>query len=554
MNVRAAITFLLSVLLVFVCLLAVYVYFVDWAIFSNIRNNQLFDPKYIVAEHLKDYPKVLINSGSTGRYGVDSDVLQRELGVPVMNMAVNGNKSFDHLVQEIDRFSAPGDLVLLPLEWPYYSRQIEFNQNFISAISLGHYQNRYYLDADWPERLRYALSFPPNVLLRFGSWKDRRITVSHELNPRYVQTLGAAIDSWEAPADEHQERVYRGHLINGDRKYIEKMPPVNPKLMSCSKIFRNKFEIASTFKRGLRRLEKVARHKHLTVVFLPPATLSKSCPVLHTDWMQHNIDLYLERVRKQLAGHGFRLLGDQHVADFDIDYRGDINPFHLDADGRAIYTRTLLKLLRDAGIKAPQADRHQELAGLALPAMRQELLRLRQPLLETLEDWQGQSLDRLDPEFLKVFLFEAPLVDGVTDSKVMKIALWFRPAGNLDGKLQLSFKAMLAVDASLYRGEKLLTDLRLAQGESITLSFDLAATRLDPQHGARLGVSDTELHLLELQLHLRDTGWEDRPKGKQVLAADAPQDVKYLSFNLAEVSFQPAAGSPDSGEPETSSP
>ncbi|MBW3508945.1 hypothetical protein [Janthinobacterium sp. NKUCC06_STL] len=91
--------------------------------------------------------KVLIASGSNSLFGVDSDKVSKIIGRPVVNMAIYAGIPIDGIFNQIEKVAKPGDLVVMPLEWEYYTSNFDkpssgwineifsWNQDYFEALS-----------------------------------------------------------------------------------------------------------------------------------------------------------------------------------------------------------------------------------------------------------------------------------------------------------------------------------------------------------------------------------------------------------------------------------
>lgn len=66
-------------------------------------------------------PKTLILAGSGAMFGIDSRMLKDTYGRPAVNLAVNAGITLPAILQTANGAVGPGDLVVLPLEYPLYN-------------------------------------------------------------------------------------------------------------------------------------------------------------------------------------------------------------------------------------------------------------------------------------------------------------------------------------------------------------------------------------------------------------------------------------------------
>ncbi|MGQ9830944.1 MAG: hypothetical protein ACUVQI_04900 [Thermochromatium sp.] len=65
-------------------------------------------------------PKVVILAGSNALFSLDSGLLEAAWGWPVVNLGVNAALGLDYILHSAEPYLNPGDLVLMPLEYPLY--------------------------------------------------------------------------------------------------------------------------------------------------------------------------------------------------------------------------------------------------------------------------------------------------------------------------------------------------------------------------------------------------------------------------------------------------
>lgn len=82
-------------------------------------------------------PKIVVLAGSGAMFGVNSTYLEETYGRPTVNLGVNAGISLPVILNSAANIIRPGDLVLLPLEYPLYNREEA------ASSSLIHWANSY---------------------------------------------------------------------------------------------------------------------------------------------------------------------------------------------------------------------------------------------------------------------------------------------------------------------------------------------------------------------------------------------------------------------------
>lgn len=76
-------------------------------------------------------PKIVVLAGSAAMFGVSSRYLEESYGRPAVNLGVNAGISLPAILHSIEPVIQPGDLVLLPLEYPLYNKEESVSSSLI---------------------------------------------------------------------------------------------------------------------------------------------------------------------------------------------------------------------------------------------------------------------------------------------------------------------------------------------------------------------------------------------------------------------------------------
>jgi hypothetical protein len=76
-----------------------------------------------IAKNLAGQPKIIVASGSSTLFNVDTNILSAALKRPTINLGLMGGLPLDTILEEINTVSTPGDLVIMALEPDYYCRE-----------------------------------------------------------------------------------------------------------------------------------------------------------------------------------------------------------------------------------------------------------------------------------------------------------------------------------------------------------------------------------------------------------------------------------------------
>lgn len=66
-------------------------------------------------------PKIVIVAGSNALFGIDSTMIERAYALPVVNFGVNAGPFLPYVLLKSMRVLRPGDIVIMPLEYTFYT-------------------------------------------------------------------------------------------------------------------------------------------------------------------------------------------------------------------------------------------------------------------------------------------------------------------------------------------------------------------------------------------------------------------------------------------------
>lgn len=118
-------------------LLILITYIVIWAIptRSDLVYASLLDKHALLAgEHS---PRLIFIGGSGIAMGLDSELLETELGLPVINMGVNAGFGLHYMLEEVEPYLHSGDVVVIIPEYEhFFGKLLEGDQNLLWALRI----------------------------------------------------------------------------------------------------------------------------------------------------------------------------------------------------------------------------------------------------------------------------------------------------------------------------------------------------------------------------------------------------------------------------------
>lgn len=255
-------------------------------------------------------PKVVVIGGSNATFGLDSEVLERALCKPVVNMSIHATLGMEFMVNQVKEHLGMGDIVITSFELSSYSEPIKDNE--VHVLTVDRAPSALH-SIPWFRRPRVVLNV---AILRLQSaWKH-------------------ATGEWGM---EVTEAVYTTKGFNGRGDMIAHLglPQRGP---DRQQPVEHRFPIFNaTAAPVLKDLVENARRSGAQVVFTWPAIAASG----------HRADID-STLAAEMRAAGFELLGDPTTYVFPDTAFHDTH-YHLRATGRQLRTRQLIRDLCESG-------------------------------------------------------------------------------------------------------------------------------------------------------------------------------------------------------------
>ncbi len=260
--------------------------------------------------------KIVFAGGSATLFGVRTLDIQKELGIPTVNMAVHAGLDIDYILERLKRSLREGDVVILPLEYELFSYD-----NVPSRVKL-----EYIFTYDRP----YLRSLPLLDVCRF--------TLSVKMDSLLEAMRELGMKGYSEPPVGNGWTYSSGSLNeNGDETYN-----------SGNK----KFEAAiiniplgeHRVRKGLQIIKEFSEWCRLHNIAL---YVSYANTVYHEDYEKDFYrDYFTKRLKSFMAQNNINILGEPYDFFFDKALFYD-SYYHLNDIGMTIRTKKLTAMIRE---------------------------------------------------------------------------------------------------------------------------------------------------------------------------------------------------------------
>lgn len=275
-------------------------------------------------------PKIIIVSGSNSMFGISSKEMSALTGYPVINLAMHGAMDIDFLFFQIKEQVNEGDMVILPLEDVYYTRQ-KPTDFFISEVMLLGWH--YFYSLSPMEFVKFIVSVKPKrvwdgILKKVKYFSE---DVTHEQILTVVQNH---IEGKWNGYGYHSMNIYGD--INVNEETTKKIKRINPNYAEFREPMSKHF--LSTYEKITRVVK--ANGGQLTLTW--PVTMKNK----NFNLQQHKFKTIINVFRDRLATHGIKI--ECNPVDFNLSREFFFNErYHLNYSGAKIRTKKLATCINE---------------------------------------------------------------------------------------------------------------------------------------------------------------------------------------------------------------
>lgn len=279
-------------------------------------------------------PRLIIDSGSNSRHNIEPEVLERELSIQTIVIADNINVPLEAKIFRIEKYARSGDVVLLPLEWQFYTRD-EYPSIFLDwLIEAGKWFDfsEYYYDFPFLEKVQFALNRVNLNYIAKGLARRLREPAHENLQSRFAllvtdKNVGVRGD-------------VKGDASRGRGDYSK----------SCHEyVWPAAAHISKAVYWAAGRLAALQSARGVKVAVTWPAVAGTNC---------YNVELeaapFAATIRSIFENAGIAVVSDPERSVFSAEHALDTY-YHIDSDAARERTHFLAEDLKAAGLAPPPA-------------------------------------------------------------------------------------------------------------------------------------------------------------------------------------------------------
>ena len=277
--------------------------------------------------------KIIIIAGSNALFGVNSAIIEKKTGYPVANMASNAGLDLSFLYYQVKNTIRTGDIVVMPLEFDYYTSQ---NNNYSKDFSNGmmiwgidYLKNLSNIDLAKFIRDAEPVRILEGVIAQYESNSTNKNILSQQ------EVLGSLKKLWKK-----KEIKWRGYSYKSLNKYGEWSVDEPVQYMKDSEYLKDTDKISHKFVQLYNKIKKLAKDKNGTLVLTYPVTIKNK----EFDLSTKKDLLKIKNFKAKLHHRGISIYCDAAIFNMDRKYFFDL-PYHTNRNGAKIRSENLAACL-----------------------------------------------------------------------------------------------------------------------------------------------------------------------------------------------------------------
>lgn len=256
-------------------------------------------------------PRIIIDGGSSSMFGIVPAMMEKELRVPVVDAADNGSIPLRMKIYRVFQYARPGDTIILPLEWVYYTRS-EIPSDFIDKTP-DEYAS-YYISMPFLERLQFIVTS-----LSLHNVSDAfRLHFKPGLSHEHLRTIEDLLERF--PHGDRKDDSRRRSSVGN---------------IGCSDYLGSDGTIVAEMRWAARALRELEALRGVRILIAWPAVAGDDC---------YRSDTLEQDARDLFSQHGLTVLGTASDAYFSASHMLDTY-YHVDSVAAELRTKRLITQL-----------------------------------------------------------------------------------------------------------------------------------------------------------------------------------------------------------------
>lgn len=263
--------------------------------------------------------RLIIESGSNSKYALDSYTLEKEFNIQTINIADNAGYPLNKKLLRLEKYVTKEDIVVLPLEWQYYTRVDTpdvFTNNLLGEL------NYYYNYTSYKTEFQEILNTPLFHTVKNIRKKYKLLKNQHNYLKKHINKF---------------ENNERGTLDNKKKFTIKE---------TCDQYILKEqithgFILSQRFKENIEIIQRL-KTKTKDIFFMWPTVVGDDC---YTNANKIKLNKFILDIEKYLNKHNIKIVGNPYENQFKTKDILDTY-YHINKNARKQRTENFIKTIR----------------------------------------------------------------------------------------------------------------------------------------------------------------------------------------------------------------
>ena len=315
---------------------------------TEIWLENMYKLKDMINDKATTKQRLIVVGGSNSLFGFNGTMIETYTHLRFINYATHAGLPINYHIDKIIAKAQNGDIIILPLEFNYYSRSAPTEDYWYISNMLS-WGDGYYKYINTTHKVLALLHNNPiqtlSQLIQFIRYTAYQPNIPENKDKDMEKIVNQEITISQKPSNEittlpcqanWQGYDYKSSSPNGDFCSQENTEPFYKE----SAYLDAQLEISSFFLSEYKRLKEFADSKNIKIFLFYPATMENPLFSLTDNQTFQKI----ENLASQLATHNINIYGDFRDSHFNSQYFFDTN-YHLNAKGANLRTSIFIKQL-----------------------------------------------------------------------------------------------------------------------------------------------------------------------------------------------------------------
>lgn len=272
--------------------------------------------------------KIIILGGSNALFGINSEVIEKLTGYPVLNLATHAGLDMDYLYYKLKQHIGQEDIVVMPLEFSYYTASDNITDLF--SNNMMSWGRDYLLQLPFTDFLEFVLVAEPDRVLAGVVKQIETRGINHNLltQKEVVDTLQKI---WSTRDDKWRGYSYKSLNCFGD---VNVALPLE--YHKDSTYLKQGQEISSHFLKLYVKLEKLVRQHKGKLYLSYPVTMKNE----KFDLTEMESRVRVKNLEKSLDAFDIKMYCNPALFNLDVEYFYNTN-YHPNKYGALVRSENL---------------------------------------------------------------------------------------------------------------------------------------------------------------------------------------------------------------------